>query len=86
VPDFKHKKTQDALWLEDRRRPHGVRTELASIAPGTVQLDSFSWNRRLARYAKGGQHEKTVEFFREIQQKGTTPDRFAFVPLLNVLI
>ncbi len=45
--------------------------------------DSFSWNRRLAKYAKAGQHEKTVEFFREIQEKGTTPDRFAFVPLLN---
>ncbi len=35
VPDFKHKKTQDTLWLEDRRSPHGVKAKLASIAPGT---------------------------------------------------
>jgi pentatricopeptide repeat protein len=53
------------------------------MAPGAVQLDNFSWNRRLARYAKAGQHEKTVEFFQEMLQKGIIPDRFGFVPLLN---
>jgi pentatricopeptide repeat protein len=53
------------------------------MAPGAVQLDNFSWNRRLARYAKAGQHEKTVELFREMLQKGIIPDRFGFVPLLN---
>jgi pentatricopeptide repeat protein len=46
------------------------------MAPGTVQLDSFSWNRKLARYVKAGQHEKTVELFQEMKQRGTsTPDR-----------
>jgi hypothetical protein len=38
------------------------------MAPGTVQLDIFSWNRRLARYAIVVQHEKTVELFQEMQQ------------------
>jgi pentatricopeptide repeat protein len=53
-------------------------------APGTVQLDSFSWNRKLARYVKAGQHEKTVELFHEMKQRGTsTPDRFTFVLMLN---
>jgi len=82
-PDFKHKKTQYALWLDHRGNPPWVGAKLASMAPGTVQLDSFSWNRRLARYSKAGQPEKTVELFREMLQKGTTSDRFTFVPLLN---
>jgi pentatricopeptide repeat domain-containing protein 1 len=53
------------------------------MAPGTVRLDNFSWNRRLVRYVKAGQHEKAVELFQEMQQKGTAPDTFTFVPVLN---
>jgi hypothetical protein len=33
------------------------------MATNIVQLDNFSWNRRLARYVKIGQHEKIVELF-----------------------
>ncbi|CAK9227526.1 unnamed protein product [Sphagnum troendelagicum] len=82
-PDFKHKHTQDGLWLVDRRNPTWVRAQLAAMAPGTVQLDMFSWNRRLARYVKAGQHEKTIELYQEMQQKGTSRDNFTFVPVLN---
>jgi pentatricopeptide repeat protein len=60
-----------------------VLAKLASMAPGTVRLDNFSWNRRLVRYVKTGQHEKAVELFQEMQQKGTAPDTFTFVPVLN---
>jgi len=67
-PGFRNKNTQDALWLYDRRKPPWVGAKLASMAPGAVQLDNFSWNRRLARYVKAGQHEKTVELFREMLQ------------------
>ncbi len=82
-PVFRNKNTQNALWLYDRQKPPWVGAKRASMAPGAVQLDNFSWNRRLARYAKAGQHEKTVEFFQEMLQKGIIPDRFGFVPLLN---
>ncbi len=82
-PDFKHKHTQDALWLVHRKNPTWVRAQLAAMAPGTVQLDMFSWNRRLARYVKAGQHEKTIELYQEMQQKGMSPDNFTFVPVLN---
>lgn len=58
-PDFKHKKTGDALWVVDNQNPPWVGARLAAMAPGAVQLDRFSWNRRLARYVKAGQHEKT---------------------------
>jgi len=67
----------------DRQNPTWVRAQLAAMAPGTVQLDMFSWNRRLARYVKAGQHEKTIELYQEMQQKGMSPDNFTFVPVLN---
>jgi pentatricopeptide repeat protein len=82
-PDFKHKKTQHRLWIEDQRNPLWVQAKLASMAPGTVPLDNFSWNRRLVRYVKAGQHEKAVELFQKMQQKGTAPDTFTFIPVLN---
>ncbi len=82
-PDFKHKHTHDALWLVHRKNPTWVRAQLVAMAPGTVQLDMFSWNKRLARYVKAGQHEKTIELYQEMQQKGMSPDNFTFVPVLN---
>ncbi|KAH8962376.1 hypothetical protein BDL97_05G099200 [Sphagnum fallax] len=82
-PDFKHKKTQQALWLNGRFKPPWVETELAAIAPGAIQSGVFQWNARLARYAMAGQHEKTMELFQQMQQEGMTPDRFTFVRVLN---
>ncbi len=44
----------------------------------------FSWNKKLVKYVKAGQFEKTLELFRRIQQQeGMTPDGFTFVPVLN---
>ncbi len=57
--------------------------ELAAMAPETLPLDTFSRNRKLSRYLKARQHEKTLELFRQMQQKGTTPDSFTFVLVLN---
>jgi len=81
-PDFKHKKTQEALWLDDQRNPPWVEAEMAALVPGTVQLDRFSWNRRLARHVKAGQYEKTMELYQLMQQEGMTPDKYTFVPVL----
>jgi pentatricopeptide repeat protein len=83
-PDFKHKKkTEDALWLGDRRNPPWVAAEVAAMPPGTVQMGSFSWNRRLAKFVKTGEYEKTMELFKQMQKEGMRPDRFTFVPVLN---
>jgi hypothetical protein len=48
-PDFKHKKTEEGLWLEDRCNPLWVGAQMSAMAPLTIQLDSFTWSRRLAR-------------------------------------
>jgi pentatricopeptide repeat protein len=74
---------QDALWLRDRRNPPWVEAKLAEMAPETVQVNVFSWNRRLARYVKAGQHEKTIQLFQEMRQKNISPNSFTFVPVLN---
>jgi pentatricopeptide repeat protein len=47
------------------------------------KIHRFSWNRRLSRYVKDGQHETTIELFHEMPQKGMSFDRFSFVPVLN---
>ncbi|CAK9878571.1 unnamed protein product [Sphagnum jensenii] len=82
-PDFKHKKTQEALWLIDQQNPPWVEAEVAAMAPGTVQLNVFSWNRRLFRHVKAGQYKQTMELFHQLQQEGLSPDRYTFVPVLN---
>ncbi len=80
---MKHKNAGHALWLVDNRNPPWMVAELAALAPGTVPVDTFVWNRRLARHVKTEQHEKTVEFFQQMQQKRTSPDSFTFVLVLN---
>jgi len=82
-PDFKHKKTQEALWLNGRLNPPWVESELATIVPGTLQLNAFHWNRKLERYAKARQYEKMMELFQQMKQEGTTPDSLTFVRVLN---
>jgi len=54
-----------------------------AVAPGTLELDSFSWNRKLARYVKAGKYEKTIQLFQEMQQKRMSLDGFTFVPVLS---
>ncbi|CAM6051442.1 unnamed protein product, partial [Sphagnum compactum] len=77
------RKYKDVLQLQNPNSSPFLFMHLAAMAPGTVQLDMFPWNRRLARYVKAGQHEKTIELYQEMQQKGMSPDNFTFVPVLN---
>ncbi|KAH9551807.1 hypothetical protein CY35_09G032400 [Sphagnum magellanicum] len=82
-PDFTHKETKDALWLDSNANPPWVVMELAAMAPNTVPLSIFSWNVRLAKYVKGGQPHKTMELFQQMQDEGMIPDKFTFVRVLN---
>jgi hypothetical protein len=41
-PDFKHKLTQEAPWLDSKLNPAWVKAELSAMAPETVQSDIFS--------------------------------------------
>jgi pentatricopeptide repeat protein len=53
------------------------------MVPGTVPLNIFPWNLRLARYVKAGLHHKALDLFAQMQQEGLIPDSFTFVQLLN---
>ncbi|KAH8958034.1 hypothetical protein BDL97_07G123400 [Sphagnum fallax] len=82
-PDFKHKKTGEALWLEDRQNPPWVAAEIAAMAPGTVQLNIFAWNQKFSKYAKDGKLEKVIQLFQQMQLEGISPDKFTFVPVIK---
>jgi len=81
--DFKHKKTWEALWLEDIWNPLSMAAKMAAIAPGTVQLSIFAWNKKLRKYVKDGQSEKAVQHFRQMQWGGMCPDKFTFVQVIK---
>ncbi|CAK9191292.1 unnamed protein product [Sphagnum troendelagicum] len=40
------------------------------MAPGSVQLNIFQWNAKLARCAQAGHYEKTMEPFEQTEQEG----------------
>jgi pentatricopeptide repeat protein len=83
-PDFKHKRTQEALWLNNNLKPPWVESKLVAMAPGSVQVSIFQRNIQLARYAKAGHYEMVLKLFQQLQQEEVTiPDRFTFVPVLN---
>jgi pentatricopeptide repeat protein len=83
-PDFKHKKTQEALWVNARLNPSWVETELAAtVGPGTTQLNVFQWNARLSKYSKAGQYKKIMELFQQMQCRNVIPDSLTFVRVLN---
>jgi pentatricopeptide repeat protein len=83
-PDFTHKESQEGLWLDDRDKPSWVEAEVAAMAPGTVQLNRFSWNRKLQKHVKDGHPEMALQSFKEMQREGgISPDKFTFVQVLN---
>jgi len=82
-PDFKHKTTQQALWLDGILTPPWVEAKLAVMAPRSIQPSVFQWNVRLARYVKSGQYEKTVDLFKQMKREGMVPDDVTFVHVLK---
>jgi len=61
--DFKHKKTGEALWLDDQKNPPWVAAEMSAMAPGIMQLHPFAWTQKLTKYVKDGQLEKAMQLF-----------------------
>jgi pentatricopeptide repeat protein len=59
-----------------------VAAELAAMAPGTVQLNIFAWNKKLTKYVKDGQPEKVMQLFQQMQG-GMSPNKFTFVLLIH---
>ncbi len=82
-PDFKHKETQEALWLDGKFKPSWVDVELAGLPPGSLQSNVFPWNSMLARSVKAGQNDKAMRLFQQMQQEGIVPNGFSFVQVLK---
>ncbi|CAM6092823.1 unnamed protein product [Calypogeia fissa] len=57
---------------------------MAPLLPPRMAVSRvFALNKRLARYVKSKQYEKTVELFREMEKVGIDVDTYSFVPVLN---
>ncbi|KAH8944738.1 hypothetical protein BDL97_12G000400 [Sphagnum fallax] len=56
---------------------------MAAMAPGIVQLHPLAWNQKLSKYVKDGQLEKAMQLFQQMQQEGTTPDKFTFIQAIK---
>ncbi len=82
-PDFKNKKTKAALWLADRWTSPWVKAEMAAMTPGTIQLDVYSWNRRLSKYVKAGKYQRVMMLYQQMQHEGLRLSTFTFVPVLT---
>ncbi|CAK9210262.1 unnamed protein product [Sphagnum troendelagicum] len=82
-PDFKHKKTGEALWIEDRGNPPWVAAEMAAMAPGRVQLNIFAWNQKLTKDVEDGQLEKAMQLFQQMQHEGMSPENFTFAQVIK---
>jgi pentatricopeptide repeat protein len=48
-----------------------------------VQLHPLAWNQKLSKYVKDGQLEKAMQLFQQMQQEGTTPDKFTFIQAIK---
>ncbi|CAM6092735.1 unnamed protein product [Calypogeia fissa] len=82
-PDFKHKKTREALWINGKSNPPWVEAQLTAMLPGSVQPNIFSWNGKLIKYVKAGQYEQAVELFQQMEKLGLNLDKFSFIPAIN---
>ncbi|KAJ7551206.1 hypothetical protein O6H91_06G004500 [Diphasiastrum complanatum] len=82
-PDFKHKETDVALWINGRSTPDWVKAKVVSLLPGTVQRSVFSWNTMLTRFMKFGQHRQVLERWEEMQKEDIYPDSFTYVQVLK---
>jgi pentatricopeptide repeat protein len=45
---------------------------------GIVQSSIFACNMKLKKYVKGGQPEKAMQLFQQLEQEGMNPGKFTF--------
>ncbi|KAJ7519277.1 hypothetical protein O6H91_20G031400 [Diphasiastrum complanatum] len=82
-PDFKHKETQEGLWIDRWSTPQWVKAKLSAMASGTVQRSVFSWTADIRRCVQNGEERKALEKYQKMQAQGVDPDKFTFVPVLK---
>ncbi|KAJ7550444.1 hypothetical protein O6H91_07G101600 [Diphasiastrum complanatum] len=81
-PDFKHKRTQQGLWIWRKGNPRWVKARLATVT-GTIQQSVFSWNTVLLRFVKDGQYRLALDLYKQMQHESIKPDTFTMVQVLN---
>jgi len=78
-----HLKMQEGLLLEEQRNPPCVAADRVVLAPGTMQLNIFAWNKELTKYVKDGQPKKVIQLFQQMQQERMCTNEFTFVEVIK---
>jgi pentatricopeptide repeat protein len=60
-----------------------VAAKMAAMAPSTLQLNIFTWNKKLTRFLKDGQSEMVMQLFQQMQQERLSPNRFTCVLVIK---
>jgi pentatricopeptide repeat protein len=60
-----------------------VAPEMTAVTPGTLLLNIYVWNKKLKKFVKGGQPEKVMHLFQQMQQEGMSPNKFTFILVIN---
>ncbi|KAJ7536583.1 hypothetical protein O6H91_12G075300 [Diphasiastrum complanatum] len=84
-PDFKHKKTQKGLWINEKTPPW-VKVELAAMSPDAIQRSVFSWTTMVATSVRSGDQIKALDIFRQMQAECVSPNKFTFIWALKACI
>ncbi|KAJ7532564.1 hypothetical protein O6H91_13G009400 [Diphasiastrum complanatum] len=82
-PDFKHKKMQQALWIDRQSTPKWVKAELAAMAPNSWQRSPFSWHAMITRSLKEKEYVKALELFQQMQVEGVNPNKSTLIQVLK---
>ncbi|KAJ7536084.1 hypothetical protein O6H91_12G055800 [Diphasiastrum complanatum] len=82
-PDFKHKITQQPLWMDKCSTPKWVKEGLAAMRPGTIQRCAHSWFVKITGNVKEGNNMRALELFHEMQRQGVNPDKFIFASVVK---
>ncbi|CAM6127849.1 unnamed protein product [Calypogeia fissa] len=82
-PDFKHKETDEALWINDQLNPDWVEAQLATLAPGMVNQPLSYWNREIERNVKDKNYKVALDLFEQMQREGVQADKYTLKAVLR---
>ncbi|KAJ7541471.1 hypothetical protein O6H91_10G061300 [Diphasiastrum complanatum] len=91
-PDFKHKNTNEGLWIDDWLNPPWVKAKMATLLLGQIQSDgglrtrvpdSFGYGNNVSKLCQVGRLKEALHMVELMVQQNTQPPINAYVGLLK---
>ncbi|KAJ7560247.1 hypothetical protein O6H91_04G119800 [Diphasiastrum complanatum] len=80
---FKHKRTQEVLWINNYCTRGRAKAKQVVLLPGTLAPSAFSWSKKISRYVKNGRYVQALELYRQIKREGASIDKLTFIQVLK---